>query len=348
MEPSIVASTLLSLSQRFPGLFTILALAVPVVCFLSWQFLLVSFRQRGHRYRLDIDGRVHRGFDPTSGTFARLRPLLSRLGSRGWVIPAPLLPWLRPLSRLLRRIHNRLIFGLGEDLSLLLFFLTIAYTIALALALVHAHWAEFSLLLEARGYLHWDWTVPQLGSRSDLEYRWWLKWFWRQSTLGQGYFRGLVRLGRGGPGPRRHLKWKRPPRNLGYWLGVWRYRTPIRPFRDRAVRSRIFIGRRHPFRLLRWLLGLVLGSLFLQGWAVLSVFYDLPDHINRTVRRGVPRIGTSTGRNYAAEVERFRDSVRRANWVGSGLLLVTLLAAFGWPPVPVLGLSPRFYFPTQR
>lgn len=339
MEPSLLWSTLLGLAQRFPGLFPLLLLLSLAVPLAIWVVLLGSFRHRGHhsrfRFRRPVVGPVGR-----TGLFGRLRPRFSRLLLAGFRFPPLLFPFLPYLSSRLRALHDRMVFGFGAPLSLLILIFLTAYTIALAISLVFIHWQEFALVLQSKTYLHWDWSNPRAANRTDLEYRWWLKWFWRQSTLGQGYFRGFVRLGRGGPGPRRHLRWKRPPRNLGYWLGVWRYRTPFRAFKDRATRVRWFISRRHPLRLLRWLLGLVTGLLFLQGWALISVLIGVPAHLGRYARR-LPRFGSVRGRQFSIELERLRDAARKANWMGLLLLFLSGVIFLGWPPLPVAGLSPR-------
>jgi hypothetical protein len=330
IETSSLWRFLEAVERWYPGLLLQFLLLGVVAGAIFWMILLGGFRLRGHH-----PYGSNRKFRPAPGVMSpsvsRFRRSLSRRLLQGPPLLGGSLDSLGlgvRLRRLLLRFHALMLSGPSFSLQLLLLFLLTAYTFALALSLLLVHWQEFSLVLEAHRYVHWDWTAS-LSRRGDLEYRWWLKWFWRHSVFGTGYFRGVVRLGRGGPGPRPHLKWKRPRRNLLYWLGVVRHRRPHRPFRDWVLRARTRLRHRYAQRWLRYLLGLCTGLLFLQSYALIMYFRDLPVLVRRASKR-FPRPGSPAGRRFGIERDTRLDVVRKANLAGVILVLLVVFLVWGW------------------
>lgn len=319
-----------AVERSYPGLLLRFLLLGVVVAVTFWVVLLGAFRLRGfHPYGSNHKFRLAPGVMSTSAS--RFRSSLTRRLSQDPPFLGRVTSSLglgRRLRRRLLRFHAFMLSGPSFNLQLFLLLVLTAYTFTLSLSLLLVHWQEFSLVLEAHRYVHWDWTAP-LSRRGDLEYRWWLKWFWRHSVFGTGYFRGVVRFGRGGPGPRRDPKWRPPRRNLAYWLGVVRRRPRHKVFRDRIRRARIRLRHRYAQRWLRYLLGLCTGLLFLQSYALIMYFRDLPVLVRRASKR-FPRPGSPAGRRFGSERETRLDAVRKANVAGVALVLLVSFLLWGW------------------
>lgn len=353
LEISPLWRFLKTVEQYHPGLLLKFFLLAVVVGVFLWVILLGVFRLRGYHF-LPLEFR----FQPAPGIMPSWSVRFRRALTRRLIHGPPLLggvadSWgLGPrLLAVVRWAYGLLIFGSSFNLQLGLLFLLTAYSFALSLSLLLVHWQEFSWAIEANRYIHWEWTLDQLSRRGDLEYRWWLKWFWRHSIFGTGYYRGAVRFNRGGPGPRLDPTWKPPRRNLAYWLGVRRPRRPHRNFYDWTRRVRIRLRQRHSQRWLRYLLGLCTGVVFLQMVALVAYLRDLPVIVTRFAKKR-PRIGSAVGRQFAIERETRVDLVRKANLAGVILVLVVVFLVWGWggftfPPGtfcrPLLGGNSRLY-----
>ena len=331
-ETSSLWRFLETVARWYPWLLLKFLLLAMAVSGLLWVVLLGAFRLRGHHFwGSNYRFRWAPGIMPTSAV--RIRRSLTRRLLFGpplpaWTVGLELGPRFR---RLLRRFYVLVLLeGPPFSLQLVLLFLLTIYSFALGVSLLLVHWQEFSMAIEASRYIHWEWTVDPLPYRGDLEYRWWLKWFWRHSLFGTGYFRGAVRFARGGGGPRPDPRWRAPRYTLLMrLLMVSRRRRPIGVFRDRARRIRIRLRHRHAQRWLRYLLGLCTGVIFIQNYALFVYLAELPLLFRRHAKN-FPRPGSPAGRRFGIERDTRLDVVRKANVAGVILVLVVLFLVWGW------------------